>query len=138
MSRRGFTLLEMLIMVIVAAILAAVAMPQYGRVVERGYWRSAQDILLTIYAGEQVAKTASANNKFVTPQPCAVGAPWSCIYMDDPTTAQVDYSVALVGGGTGFTATAKRTAAAGNLCNNDTLTITETKVTGGTWTSPCT
>jgi len=51
MRARGFTLLEVLIAVAVIAIVAAVALPQYGRAVQRSYWRTARDLLQTIYSG---------------------------------------------------------------------------------------
>ena len=130
MSRAGFTLMEMLIVVAMISILAAAAMPQYTRAVERSYWNSAGEMLLAVYAGEQVAKIGSANNKYVNVEPCPAGPNWLCVYMDNPDTGQVDYSIALTGGGTGFVATATRTA------SGNTRTIDETKVAGGTWAMP--
>ena len=127
-SRRGFTLMEMLFVVVIISILVVAAIPQYTRAVERGYWNSAGEILLAVYAGEQVSKLASANNKFLDGDAC--GPPWTCIYMDDPDTAQVDYTTVQTGGGAGFTATATRTS------SGATRTIDETKTFGGTWAMP--
>lgn len=128
MSRSGFTLMEMLIVVIVASILTSVAMPQYTRAVEQGYWRSAGDILLAMYAGEQVAKIGSANNKYVNAEPCPAGPNWACIYMDNPDTGQVDYSV----NAPGATFTAKAT----RISSGKFRSIDENKVLGGTWPQP--
>ena len=128
----GFTLMEMLIVVIVLAILATAALPNYTRAVERSYWRSANDILLAMYTGEQVAKIGSANNKFPDGDGGAdCAAAWTCIYMDAPDTAEVNYSVTRTGGGAGFTAKAKRL---GGQFKNETRTVDETKVFGGTGT----
>ena len=129
MSRSGFTLMELLIVVATLAILAVVAVPNYTRAVERGYWRSANEILLAIYSGEQVAKVGSATNTYPDGDGGAgCAAAWTCIYMDAPNTAQVTYAIA--GGGAAFTATATRTS------SGQTLTITETKAPGGTWAAP--
>lgn len=102
--------------VIVIGILAAVAMPQYGRTVERGYWRAAQDALQMIYAGEQVYQ--SLNKVYLDPvnQTCPafpVTPAWGCIYMDNPNTGPtpVTYAIAVaVGLPPTFTATATRRA----------------------------
>jgi prepilin-type N-terminal cleavage/methylation domain-containing protein len=51
MSRRAFTLTELIIVVVIIAILAAMAAIGYTKTVERSYWREARDILLTVYAG---------------------------------------------------------------------------------------
>ena len=120
--------MEMLIVVVVVAILASVAMPQYNRAVEQGYWRSAGDILLAMYAGEQVAKTAAANNKYVNVEPCPAGPNWACIYMDNPDTAAVDYSINAPGAN--FTAKATRTS------SGKFRSIDENKALGGNWPMP--
>ena len=78
-ARWGFTLAEVLIAVSVVAILAAVALPQYQKTIERGYWRGAQDVLQAVYSGEQVYWTA--NNKYYDP---AAKGDWITIYMDNP------------------------------------------------------
>ena len=58
-TRRGFTLMEIMVALGILAIVAGIAVPQYIKTVERGYWRSAQDILRTIYTGEQVYYTVN-------------------------------------------------------------------------------
>lgn len=66
--------------VLITAILASMALPQYQKTVERGYWRSAQDLLQTIYAGEQIYWT---NNEFYI-DPETAPATWLDIYLDNP------------------------------------------------------
>ncbi|MBI4322762.1 MAG: prepilin-type N-terminal cleavage/methylation domain-containing protein, partial [Candidatus Omnitrophica bacterium] len=41
-SRRGFTLMEMMMTALIAGILAAVALPGYVRTKERSYWQEAE------------------------------------------------------------------------------------------------
>ncbi|MBI3330931.1 MAG: hypothetical protein HYZ96_02325, partial [Candidatus Omnitrophica bacterium] len=107
---------------------AAVALPQYGRAVQRSYWRTARDLLPTVYSGEQVYWTA--NNTYVDADGCAPA--WRCIYMDDPqtNTIPVTYAVTLGGGGTTFTATATYTT------TGQTQTVDENRNWGGTWAMP--
>ena len=124
MADQGFTLLETLITVTIIAIMASVAIPQYGRAVERGHYRTAQELLEAIYAGEQVYQTV--NGTYVDPLTCAT--PWRCIYMDIPNSPSTP--VAYTGGGVSaaaFTATATYTP------NRRTLTINQNHAEGGTW-----
>ena len=51
-NQRGFTLIELLVVVLVIGILAAIAIPQYVKVVERGRWAEAQAIMQVIVNGE--------------------------------------------------------------------------------------
>ena len=123
--------------VAIVGILAAIAIPQYGRTVERGYWQAAQDVLLTVYAGEQTFFTV--NNQY---QPIPLGSPmamWRTIFMDDPNTptVPVTYNVAtngLQGNQAKFTATAIRN---GGLLNGSAITIDQNRTMNLTnWPRP--
>ncbi len=48
-NKQGFTLIELLTVVLIIGILTAVGLPQYGKVVERGYVAEAEAMLRTIY-----------------------------------------------------------------------------------------
>jgi len=109
----------------VIAILAGVAIPQYGKAVERSRWFTARDLLLTIYAGEQVYQTT--NSKYVDPTTCTPA--WRCIYMDNPDTAEVTYSVSGV-------TKAKFTAKATYTPKSQVQTLDQDRTWGGTWAMP--
>lgn len=127
MRTRGFTLLETLIAVAVIAILVAIAIPQYAKAVQRSHWRTARDILQTIYAGEQVYETDNA--AYVDPAACPT--PWRCIYMDNPNTPTLPVTYAVGGvAKTTFAATATYTP------TGKTQTVDQDRTWGGTWAMP--
>ena len=124
----GFTLAEALITVAIIAILATVALPQYGKAVERNYRQQAQDILTTIYYGERAYRLANA--KFVTvPGPAA----WTDIFLDDPHVAgnPITFAVTTATNDT-FNATATRAAGTG-VCASKFLQIDENRTITGDW-----
>ena len=129
MTRRAFTLTEVLVTVAIIGIMAGAAMPQFARTMERSYFREAETLLLTTYAGEQVFFTL--NDTYYAP------GFWSNIYMDNPNLAGIPVSFTAAATGSGaaatFTGTAQRTG--GGLCNGRTLTINQTRTFGGTWST---
>ena len=128
MARHGFTLTEVLIAVVVITILVAMAVPQFQCTTERSYWRSARDLLETIYAGEQVYYLQEDSYKAFDN---ANATDWKPIFLDNPNaddTIPGEFTVAA--SATTFTATAKRV---GGPCDTKTQTITQTRTRGGTW-----
>lgn len=112
------------------AILAAVALPQFQKTVQRGHRRAAKDILLTIYAGEEVYRATQG----VYFDPDAVSpTQWEEIFMDDPNVTSplpVTFTVtATTGPPPTFTATA--------TSGSKSCTIDETKTFTGTWDIAC-
>lgn len=100
MSPRGYTLMEVMVTVAILGILAATALPHFTKTRERGFWNGTQDILLTIYAGEQtfgaVNRNAANQSVYRTGLDNTSGAAaWAEIYTDDPNTLAmpIDYFV---------------------------------------------
>ncbi len=96
MNRKGFTLLELIVVLIVLAALVAIALPQYTGFVERARAAEAIAVLGSIKTAEEASWLASQN------------------YSNDITNLGVNYSnrrwtYALIGNGNDFTATASRT-----------------------------
>ena len=80
--RYGFTMMELMMVSIVVAILAALAIPQYRRTVQRSQWNATMSILQTIYTGEQVYWTTEDVYKTVP-----IAGAWNKIWVDNPNTS---------------------------------------------------
>ncbi len=62
--KKAFTLIELLVVVLIIGILAAVAVPQYQKAVERSKTRQAIELLDSVYKAQQVYYLA--NGKYAT------------------------------------------------------------------------
>jgi prepilin-type N-terminal cleavage/methylation domain-containing protein len=122
----GFTLPEVLIVVIILAILVGVAIPTYQRTIDRNYRQQAQDILTTIYYGERAYRLG--NGTYVT---VPATKTWADIFLDDPHTGgnPITFVVGSAGANA-FTATATRN---GGACGTKTVTINESRTIAGSW-----
>lgn len=115
-ARAGFSLMEVLITVVILGIIAAIAVPNYRKTVNRGYRDQAENLLLAIYHGEQAY--FYGENKYL----CGLNSSskldaWRKIYVDDPhlgkaSSYPIEFNVAAGSTGncdTSFVAYAKRT-----------------------------
>lgn len=101
--KRGFTMMELMITVVVLGILASIAIPQFQKTLARQHWQRAQDTLKAIYAGERAYFFAHGAYVGET-SPDWNG--WQTIHMILPTLTQVPVTYDVVGSGATFTATA--------------------------------
>lgn len=66
MNKKGFTLIEMLVVVLIIGILAAVALPQYFKAVEKSRSTEALSVMGSIAAAMERARLVSSNNTYPT------------------------------------------------------------------------
>ena len=119
----GFTLLELLMVVIIIAILASIALPQYFRAVERSRASEAMQILGTIRGSEVRYKALSPGNVYTGTLddldvgiPGSTGVPASNMWTYSVSGSQAD-AARTVGG-----ATVSINLDTGVTCTSDTAT----------------
>jgi prepilin-type N-terminal cleavage/methylation domain-containing protein len=97
--QRGFTLIELMIVVVIIGILAALAIPRFMQATVKTKQSEAKGILKQIYTMERTYR--QQENVYLA---CANNAALNAIGIEVPVSAIYAYSVALAG--TGFLATA--------------------------------
>lgn len=122
MNRRGFTLTEVMMTVVIVGVLATLAIPSLTRPVGAGYWRSARDILITTRVAQKVHFHLN-NNTYIAPIGSSTTVvdndKWSAIYMENPNGGlPIIFEVSAVGAG--YKAWARRQGT--SLC----LSVTDT------------
>lgn len=120
---RGFTLIEMLVTVVLMGILAAMAFPLYRKTMERGYWKEAGDLLMTIYHGERVYFLK--NGFYYNVVETGGMAQWRIIFMDDPNLGSIPVNFK-VDTPTSATLTGSATRV-GGPCNTQQRTIDQNR-----------
>lgn len=110
-AQRGFTLIEVLIVVAIVAILASIAMPSYTAYIQRSRVPAGLDALQSYFT--RMEQRFQDSGSYANGAACALAA---------PTVQNYSLSCVITGGGTGYTATASGT---GTLAGY-TYTITST------------
>ncbi len=113
-NRKGFTLIELMIVVVIIGILAALAIPRFMQATNKAKQSEAKGILKQIYTMERTYRQA---NDVYSVDLNAIG-----VELPDATVRKYAYAVVL--NGTGFTATA--TFNLDDDATIDTWTIDET------------
>lgn len=121
-DQKGFTLIEVMIVVAIIGILAAIAYPSYDEYVKRGNRTEGQAFLQDVAARQE--RYFSQNNKYVTDtnEIAKLG-------ITDTASSTGKYTVALVDGGGGYSLTATNSF---NDAKCVTLTLNALGVKGST------
>jgi len=130
---KGFTLVELIIVVIVIGILATVAIPQFLRATERAKGGKARSAMAQIASAENMARAESVTDVYVACTNATLVANLGGFVEMDAIAADTDWDYAVtVVGGTSFIITATRVG--GGVNAGRTLTLTQAGVWAGTFT----
>ncbi|MEI7751125.1 MAG: prepilin-type N-terminal cleavage/methylation domain-containing protein [Candidatus Omnitrophota bacterium] len=125
MKRKGLTMMELLIVIIIMAIMATLMLPKFFGQEERGYVAEAVGILSAIRQGEEAHKLEHTDYVYTS----GGALDWASLGMDSPTGV-FSYTVTRVGTTTTFTAVANRQG--GGAFAGQTITLTSSGVYSGT------
>lgn len=126
MNYRGFTLIELMIVVAIASILASVAYPSYVESVQRGNRAEARGILLEM--AQLLERNFTEANRYDLN---SAGNAFALPVAQSPRTGTAKYTIQFAAGPTQTTYTLSAVPAgamAGDVCG--TLTLTQTGVRG--------
>lgn len=124
-EKKAFTLIEVLIVVIIIGVLAAVAVPTYEQTIETSFGDQAKVVLRVIYTAQRMYRS-DANTYNASLDPLNAASLVSLDYLEDPNagSAKFAYSITASGANT-FTARATR--------KGKNLTIDQTGQIAGTY-----
>ena len=135
-NKKGFTLIELMIVVVIIGILAAMAIPRFMRAATKTKQGEAKLILKQIYVNQRTYRQQSLTNSYYIPGgPASAAAPnaFNTIWIEIMADAKYVYTIA--GAANNFTATATcnidddATIDTWTIDNNGTLTNTINDVT---------
>ncbi len=106
-NRRGFTLIELMIVVVIIGILAALAVPRFMRSTTKTKQSEAKLVLKQIYVNQRTYRQQSSANTYYIPGGAASAAsPNALNEIWIEIAANSKYTYTIVGGANVFTATA--------------------------------
>jgi prepilin-type N-terminal cleavage/methylation domain-containing protein len=96
MRQKGFTLAELLIVVVILGIMGAIAVPRYYKQKEKAVVAEAVTMMAAIRQGERAFRLESPTNAYIE-MPQTVGEDWGVIGLDEPDNARFSYTVSAGG-----------------------------------------
>lgn len=129
LKNKGFTLIELIIVVVIIGILAAVAIPKFSMAQHKAKASEFPTILTTLYTAEGAYEAEIGT--YIT---ALDNAAFTAIGVTIPGSRFFSYYVTESGAGTAFDATAIVTSAFGNATVGNVGTIDEAGLKGGTAT----